>query len=127
MLFWIFIIVIALLPGFPPTGNGSSTMRSFPPAGGGPCYYIDGTVDRVASACYPLNTVGASMCCFANEKCLAEGLCLGAPLGLVGQYDDGMAIWRRSCSDYMWQDPACLAIAPGRPPISCFQDVMYEG
>ena len=34
--------------------------------------------------------------------------------GLVGPYDYDKAIWRQTCSDFMWQDPACLAIAPSK-------------
>lgn len=87
----------------------------------GPCYNIDGSRDKGSSACYDLDTVGASMCCVGTEKCRVDGLCTGSPRGLVGPYDDDTAFWRRSCTDYTWQDPACMAIAscrnPGPPPL----------
>ena len=79
------------------------------------CYFIDGSRDEAASPCFDLNLVGASMCCFSDETCLAEGLCAGSsPHGPVGEYDNGSSIWRRSCSDKEWRDMACLAIAPCR-------------
>ena len=99
MLFFVLAIIIAHVAAFPPTGTGT-------------CYNLDGTVDGAASACYYLDSVGASMCCYPNEDCLPNGLCTGSPAGLVGPNDGGKAIWRRSCSDYTWQDPACIAIAP---------------
>lgn len=99
MLFFVLAIIITLVTAFPPTGGGT-------------CYNIDGSVDRFTTACYYLNTVGASMCCQSDKDCLSAGLCTAAPNGPVGPDDDNKAIWRRSCSDYTWQDPACLAIAP---------------
>jgi hypothetical protein len=99
MLFFVLPIIIPLVTAFPPTGEGT-------------CYNIDGSIDRFSSACYFLSSVGASMCCQGNEEYLHDGLCAGAPNGPVGPDDDNKAIWRRSCSDYTWQDPACLAIAP---------------
>ncbi len=99
MLFFVLAIIIPLVTAFPPTGDGT-------------CYNIDGSIDHFTSACYYLNTVGASMCCQNDEDCLHDGLCTGAPKGPVGPDDDNKAIWRRSCSDYTWQNGACLAIAP---------------
>lgn len=99
MLFFALVIIIAHVAAFPPTGTGT-------------CYYLDGTMDEAASACYYLRSVGASMCCYSGESCLSSGLCLNSPAGLVGPNDGGKSIWRRSCSDYTWQDPACIAIAP---------------
>ena len=79
------------------------------------CYNIDGSPDAPAEPCYDLNTVGASMCCNSDDECLPEGLCAGSsPHGPVGEHDDDSSIWRRSCSDKEWRDPACLAIAPCR-------------
>ena len=99
MLFFVLAIIILFVTAFPPTGEG-------------PCYYIDGRIEQSGSACYYLNSVGASMCCASHEDCLPSGLCTGAPNGPVGPNEDNKAIWRRSCSDYTWQDGACLAIAP---------------
>lgn len=74
------------------------------------CYFIDGSFDPAGGPCY--GNVGASMCCYDGEECVSlSGLCLATPNGLAGQYDNGSSIWRRSCTDVTWQDPACLAIA----------------
>ncbi|CAO1601401.1 hypothetical protein XANCAGTX0491_005064 [Xanthoria calcicola] len=89
-----------------------SSVAAFSPSGEGPCYYIDGSIDTGSSACYLLDSVGASMCCRGFEQCIGSGLCLSTPTGRIGQYDNDTAIRRRSCTDYSWQDGACLAIAP---------------
>lgn len=83
------------------------------PAGTGDCYFIDGSRDNGAKPCYQLSTLGSSMCCTQDEECRSDGLCLSTPVGeAVGPYDKGKAIWRRSCSDFTWQDAACQAIPP---------------
>lgn len=92
------------------------SVSAFSPSGEGPCYNIDGSHDTASSACYLLDTVGASMCCRSTEECRLDGLCASPPYGLVGQYDNRKAIRRRSCTDYTWQDPACLAIGACRSP-----------
>ena len=99
MLFSVLAVIIHVIAASPPTGNG-------------PCYYIDGSLDESTSACYYLDTVGASICCQSDEDCLSSGSCTGAPDGPIGPDDDDKAIWRRSCSDYTGQDLACLTIAP---------------
>ena len=93
-----------------------SLVSAFEPSGGGPCYNIDGSEDSQSSACYVLDSVGASMCCANGEDCRVDGLCTGSANGLTGPYDNGKAIWRRSCTDFAWQDPACVAIAPSAKP-----------
>lgn len=89
-----------------------AAFRTFPPTGEGTCYNIDGSTEATVSACYSLDSVGASMCCHRSDLCNQDGLCITVPRGLIGTYDEGRSIWRRSCSDYTWQDPACLAMAP---------------
>ena len=69
------------------------------------------------------------MCCYTGENCLSgSGLCLASPNGPVGPNDNKSSIWRRSCTDLTWQDPACLAIAYGRAHLSLkaciFEDVV---
>ena len=76
------------------------------------CYDIYGDPHSNAVPCYVLDTVGASMCCDDTETCRPDGLCKGNPNGFTGPYDNGSAIWRRYCTDYTWQHPACLAIGP---------------
>ena len=88
------------------------SVSAFSPTGGGACYNIDGTKDAPSSACYFLSSVGASMCCWSGEECRPDGLCTGSPDGPVAAYDNAVSIWRRSCTDFTWQDPACVAIAP---------------
>ena len=57
------------------------------------------------------------MCCYSGEDCHPDSaLCLASPNGPLGLYDNGSSIWRRSCTDAAWQDPACLAIAYGKTP-----------
>ena len=74
------------------------------------CYFLDGSFDPVGGPCY--ENVDASMCCYSGvQDCGLNGLCLDKPNGPVGEYDNESSIWRRSCTDYTWQDPACLAIA----------------
>lgn len=89
---------------------------AFSPSGEGPCYFIDGSRDVDSSACYLLDSVGASMCCKSTDECRLDGLCNGLPNGPVGQYDDDQAIWRRSCTDFTWQNGACMAIGPCKTP-----------
>ena len=90
-----------------------SFTTAWTPTDSGPCYFINGSRDVVGSPCYDLKTVGASMCCDrqTGDDCIQPGLCADAPFGAVGPYDNDQSIWRRSCSDYTWQDPACFAIA----------------
>ena len=91
--------------------------QPFPPESSHKCYFIDGSYDPAGGPCY--ENVGASMCCYTGEGChSSSGLCLTSPNGPVGPYDDGSSIWRRSCTDLTWQDPACLAIAYGRAHLS---------
>ena len=91
----------------------NSNSSPFPPESSHKCYFIDGSYDPTGGPCY--GNVGASMCCYAGEECLfGSGLCLASPNGPVGPHDNGSSIWRRSCTDFTWQDPACLAIAYGR-------------
>lgn len=83
----------------------------------GDCFWIDGSVAKGHTACYDLNTVGASMCCAKDSpnfgSCTPGGLCqyLGFS-GAQGPLDNGTSFWRDSCSDRTWLDPACLAMAP---------------
>ena len=71
---------------------------------------IDGSYDPAGGPCH--GNVGASMCCYSGEICsIGSTLCVASPNGPVGQYDNGSSIWRRSCTDVTWQDPACFAIA----------------
>ena len=87
----------------------------FPPESSHKCYFIDGSYDPVGGPCY--GNVGASMCCYSGENCYpGSALCLTSPHGPVGPYDNGSSIWRRSCTDFTWQDGACLAIAYGKTP-----------
>ena len=87
-----------------------------PPENSDKCYFIDGSFDPAGGPCYGC-CVGASMCCYSGENC-SDGLCLSNPNGPVGLYDNGSSIWRRSCTDVTWQDPACLAIGYGKSPLS---------
>lgn len=90
-----------------------SPFSPFPPESSHKCYFIDGSFDPAGGPCY--GNVGASMCCYTGERCLpGSGLCLASPNGNVAPHDNGSSIWRRSCTDTTWQDPACLAIAYGR-------------
>ena len=74
------------------------------------CYFIDGSFDPAGGPCY--SNVDASMCCYSGEDChWSSGLCLTGPNGPTGPDDGGSSIWRRSCTDFTWQDPACLGIA----------------
>lgn len=88
----------------------------FAPESSHKCYFIDGTCDSAGGPCY--GNVGASMCCYSGDDCHPSGLCLASPSGPVGQYDNGSAIWRRSCTDFTWQDGACLAIAYSKTSFS---------
>ena len=91
--------------------------KPFPPESSHKCYFIDGSYDPAGGPCY--GNVGASMCCYTGKGCLfGSGLCLARPNGPVGPDDNGSSIWRRSCTDLTWQDPACLAIAYGRAYLS---------
>lgn len=99
------------------------SVAALTPAGGGSCYFIGGSIEVAASACYVLNTVGASMSCPDMEDCRSDGLYTGSLNGLVGQYDNDTAIWRRSCTAFTWQDAACVAIAPRKAPFSSLQEI----
>lgn len=90
----------------------------FAPESAHKCYFLDGIFDKRGGPCY--GGVGASMCCYSDEQCDLTGLCLASPNGPVGQYDHNKtSIWRRSCTDETWQDPACFAIGYGKPlPLS---------
>ncbi|KAK6363338.1 hypothetical protein TWF730_000774 [Orbilia blumenaviensis] len=76
------------------------------------CYYPDGSL-RNSTDYQPCNNVRGqhSMCCaIANrgsgaDICLSNGLCSGATADGVGR-----ALWRESCTDPTWEDPACLKI-----------------
>ncbi|MCJ1471341.1 hypothetical protein MMC07_009989 [Pseudocyphellaria aurata] len=47
------------------------------------------------------------------SACTPCGLCVyNRTEGAQGPYDNGNSVWRDSCSDPTWKDPACLAIAP---------------
>ena len=81
------------------------------------CYFLDGSFDPAAGPCYERIGFGASLCCYTGENCGQNGLCLGSPNGPVSSYDNGVSIWRRSCTDITWQDDACLAIAYSQSPI----------
>ncbi|KAL9000069.1 MAG: hypothetical protein Q9188_005748 [Gyalolechia gomerana] len=55
----------------------------------GPCYNIDGSRDKSSSACYDLDTVGASMCCVSTEKCRTDGPFISASSVQVSLCVDG--------------------------------------
>jgi hypothetical protein len=70
------------------------------------CYRPDGsTTDTDYQPCY--QSAGHSMCCATNRtnayvnKCRPDNLCWQV---------DGGVIWRESCTDPTWKDPACLQL-----------------
>ena len=106
---WWYCGVLLLVAAFSP----------FPPESSHKCYFIDGSFDPDGGPCY--GNVGASMCCYRGEDCYPNSaLCLASQHGPLGSYDNGSSIWRRSCTDADWQDPACLAIAYGKSSLSVF-------
>lgn len=63
------------------------------------CYFPDGiTVDADGFPCNTSSSVTASKCCRTFEACLAGGVC-------YTQWDS--VIYRRSCTDRTFKDPAC--------------------
>ena len=92
--------------------NALSLSAGFLLTCGGTCFFIDGSIDQSSSPCYVLTSVGASVCYRDGETCQEGSLCAGDSGDLVGPNDENNAIWRRMCSDYTWQDPACFASAP---------------
>ncbi|KAK6341166.1 hypothetical protein TWF696_008252 [Orbilia brochopaga] len=79
------------------------------------CYYPDGSPTNVTDYQPCNNAEGmASMCCaIANrgtnfsDTCLPNGLCRSGTA-------TGTQLWRESCTDPKWQDPACLRICLSR-------------
>lgn len=74
------------------------------------CYWPNGTSaiavedDRIRRPCN--NTGANSMCCFLEgtstpDTCTPEGLCLPS---------DNIELWRDTCTNATWQDPACLQL-----------------
>jgi len=76
-----------------------------PQGSGALCYRPDGS--SVGTDYQPCNSGGNSMCCATNRvgahanTCRPDGLCYD----LTSQY-----IWRESCTDPTWRDPACLQL-----------------
>ena len=102
-----------------------ATSSPFPPEGDHKCYFIDGSFDDDGGLCNLLT--GASMCCYSGENCHPDsGLCIANPNGPVGPHDNWSSIWRRSCTDLTWQDPACLAVAYGKWSVSAIKDCVLE-
>ena len=76
------------------------------------CYYPNGTADstRGQSPCHTGNGLH-SMCCWmdttdtpthpAPDSCRSDGLCVPA---------DNQGLWRNTCTDPTWQDPACVKL-----------------
>lgn len=64
------------------------------------CYSINGNPDTTMSPCNASAT--NSGCCYANEYCLTNGLCINQ--ALVG----GNRLSRVGCTDKTWEDPACF-------------------
>lgn len=86
----------------------------------GRCFWIDGTEVINRFPCYDLNSVGASMCCDSTLRDYFvgcdHGICVfNFTQGVEGPNDEGSSFWRDSCTDPTWMDPACLAMAPGKP------------
>ncbi|KAF3308191.1 hypothetical protein TWF173_001659 [Orbilia oligospora] len=76
------------------------------------CYYPDGRL-RNSTDYQPCNNVVGqhSMCCALANRGSGGDLCL--PNGLCSAFTaDGSqtALWRESCTDPTWEDPACLKI-----------------
>jgi hypothetical protein len=66
------------------------------------CYRPDGS--EPDSDYQPCHTGGHSMCCATNRvasvnKCRPDDLCF---------QEDLQEVWRESCTDPTWKDPACL-------------------
>ena len=64
------------------------------------CYSINGNPDTKMSPCNA--SAANSGCCYANEYCLTNGLCINQ--ALVG----GNRLSRVGCTDKTWEDPACF-------------------
>ena len=71
------------------------------------CFYPNGSADAVGNQ-GPCNTSGHSMCCLlhprANENadvCRSDGLCIPST---------NSQIFRDTCTDPTWKDPACLRL-----------------
>ena len=80
------------------------------------CYWIDGTEAANRFACFDTNKNGASMCCDEASSpffsSCTGGICAYTyASGVQGLYDDGLSLWRDSCTDPTWRDPACVKMA----------------
>src|ERR1700760_2952976 len=69
------------------------------------CYNPDGT--QASSQYQPCTSGRPSMCCALNRtssvvnSCRSDNLCADA---------DNNVLWRESCTDPTWQDPACIRL-----------------
>jgi hypothetical protein len=69
------------------------------------CYHPDGSA--ATSDYQPCHAGRQSMCCAINRsdgyvnRCRPDDLCLEINTGVI---------WRESCTDPTWQDPACLQL-----------------
>lgn len=80
----------------------------------GACYTPDGDlrgVDGEGGAYLPCNSNGGhSMCCALGRKGKYKNTC--RPDGLCDEADSGW-IFRESCTDPTWRDPACIKLCFG--------------
>ena len=73
------------------------------------------------------NAADVSMCCAigpgrdgSQDVCLDSGLCSNDILG------DGL-VWRESCTDPTWQDPACLKLFVNGTGINSTMGSIFDG
>ena len=69
------------------------------------CFYPNGSAD-LSGAQAPCKSGGHSMCCLLTnvasenaDECRSDGLCIPS---------DNSAVFRDTCTDKTWTDPACL-------------------
>ena len=91
------------------------------------CYHPDGS--DAGSAYQPCHTGGQSMCCALNQvngysnRCRPDNLCFEDDTGLI---------FRESCTDPTWKDPACLQLCTsgfGAHPLAqdCYLLFIFTG
>ena len=91
------------------------------------CYHPDGTSADVAYQ--PCNTTGEfSMCCHLGVSNNNGDACGAGPTyGLCGV--TGPQLWRESCTDPTWKDPACLKFClddVGEEAFPCLRCLQYS-